>query len=68
MLVSGFPIIEIGLIILAVVWWLGQKTILRVLLTTTGGEMEALSSTNGAFISKVVKAISDVIVSRGDGV
>jgi hypothetical protein len=59
---TGFAIL---LIAVAVAWWIGQKTEFHVLLTTASGEAKALSSNNGAFISKVVHALNDAIVSRG---
>lgn len=62
---SGAPVFGIGLLIVAVVWWIGQKSNYHVLLATAGGEMKALSSTDGAFISKVVTAINEAMVARG---
>ncbi|MEK7207774.1 MAG: DUF6232 family protein [Pseudomonadota bacterium] len=57
----------VGLIIagVAIVWWLGQKTQYHVVLTTSGGEVKALSTVDGALISKVVQALNDAIVARG---
>ena len=42
-----------------------QKTEFSVLLTTASGEVKALASRDGAFISKVVGALNDSIVHRG---
>ena len=64
-LIGGAPVIGIGLLVLAVVWWIGQKANYHVILATAGGEMEALSSADGAFISKVVTAINEAMVARG---
>lgn len=59
---TGFAVL---LIAVAAVWWFGQKTEYHVLLTTSSGEAKALSSDNGDFISKVVQALNESIVSRG---
>ena len=62
---AGVPVLGVGLIVLAVFWWIYQKTKYHVLLTTAGGEVKALSSQNGPFISKVIQALNDAIVARG---
>lgn len=59
------PVLGIALIVLAAIWWNGQKTKYEVLLTTAGGEVKALSSQNGQFISKVIQALNEAIVARG---
>jgi ABC-type Fe3+ transport system permease subunit len=61
----GVPLLGIVLVILAIVWWIGQKSQYHVLLTTASGEMKALSSTDGDLITKVVQALNDAIVARG---
>lgn len=61
----GVPVVGLVLIVTAVVWWIGQKRQYHVLLTTAGGEMKALSSQDGSFISRVVQALNDAIVARG---
>lgn len=57
----------VGLLIVAgaALYWLGQKTEYSVLLTTASGEAKALTSDDGAFISKVVSALNHSIVHRG---
>jgi len=57
----------VGLIILAgaIIYALGQKTEFSVLLTTSSGEVKALTSRDSEFISKVVGALNDSIVHRG---
>lgn len=64
-LLASVPLVGIVLIAIAVIWWVGQKAQYHVLLTTAGGEMKALSSTNKDFISNVIKALNDAIVARG---
>lgn len=65
LLSGGTLVLGIGVLILAFVWWIGQKSTYHVLLATAGGEMKALSSTDSAFISKVVTAINEAMVARG---
>lgn len=65
LLLFSIPILGGALIVLAIVWWIGQKPRYHVFLTTAGGETKALSSQNGPFISRVVQALNDAIVARG---
>ena len=60
-------VVLFGLILLAGagIYWFGQKTEFSVLLTTASGEVKALDSRDGAFISRVVGALNDSIVHRG---
>ena len=53
------------LLVIAAIWWIGQKTQYHILLTTSSGEAKALSSNDGSFISKVVNALNEAIVARG---
>jgi ABC-type Fe3+ transport system permease subunit len=62
---GGAPIVGIVLIVLAVVWWIGQKSTYHVVLTTAGGEVKALSNQSEEFISKVIHALNEAIVARG---
>ena len=48
-----------------VVLWILRKAKHIVKLSTSSGEAEALGSTDGNFILKVVKAVNDAIVERG---
>ena len=61
----GAPAVGVILIVVAVLWLIGQKTDYHVLLTTASGEAKALSSNNKEFIAKVVQALNDAIVARG---
>lgn len=64
-LIADAYVIGILLLVLAAVWWIGQKAQYHVVLATAGGEMTALSSKDGTYISSVVKALNDSIVARG---
>jgi len=66
-LVSNREAIVFGLIMLIIggVWFAMQKTTHHVLLHTASGEAKALSSKDGAWISKVVHALNDSIIHRG---
>ncbi|QLQ02289.1 MAG: hypothetical protein HZY77_04940 [Thiobacillus sp.] len=64
-LIADAYAVGIGLLVLAAVWWIGQKTQYHVVLATAGGEMTALTSKDRAYISNVVKALNDSIVARG---
>ena len=57
----------IAIIVLAaaVVWWFMQKTRYAVQMSSASGDQEALSSTDGELINKVVAALNDAIVHRG---
>ena len=46
-------------------WWLLEKPMYHVLLTTAGGETSALRSKQSEYIATVVKALNDAIVHRG---
>ena len=56
----GIPMIFAGAI-----WWGVQKTTYHVLLHTAAGESKALSSKDGAWISRVVHALNESIIHRG---
>lgn len=62
---TGAPVFGVVLIVLAVAWWIGQKTKYHVFLTTAGGEVKALSNHNGQFISRVIQSLNEAIVARG---
>lgn len=56
-----------GLIILIVaagIWFI-QKAQYSVLLQTSSGSSQALTSTDGVYIARVVAALNDAIISRG---
>ena len=56
-----------GLVILAVaigIWFI-QKAQYSVLLQTSSGSSQALTSPDGAYIARVVAALNDAIISRG---
>jgi len=49
----------------AVAWWMTQKNNYVVSLASSSGNQEALSSTDEAFIDRVVNALNDAIAERG---
>jgi hypothetical protein len=59
--------LAIGLLLmgLAIYWMLKQKPTFSVVLTAAGGEVTAYTSRDGAFILRVIQAITDAIVARG---
>lgn len=66
-LFGGNDSLVFAIIMLAVggLWLFSLKTTYHVLLQTASGEAKALSSTNGAWVSKVVHAFNESIVHRG---
>jgi len=48
-----------------IAWWVSQKSEFSVMLTSASGEMQAYTSKDGAFVSKIVNAVNDAIVHRG---
>ncbi len=59
------PFAAFFFIVIAIIWWIGQKTTYHVVLTTASGEAKALTSTNKQFIAKVIEALNNAIVARG---
>ncbi len=53
------------IIALAVFWWISQKTIYQVVLSSASGESDALSDKDQGFILNVVDALNEAIVHRG---
>ena len=64
-LLAGLPVAGVGLVVLAVVWWVGQRTKYHILLATSGGEVKALTSNDGLFVAKVLDALNRAIIARG---
>ena len=66
-LFGGSDSIVFAIIMLTIggIWLAALKTTFHILLQTASGEAKALSSTNGAWISKVVNALNESIVHRG---
>lgn len=64
-LITDAYAVGVVLLVLAAVWWIGQKTQYHVVLATAGGEMTALTSRDRSYISNVVTALNDSIVARG---
>ena len=64
---GGGDAIYFGVIMLIIggIWLAVRKTTYHVLLHTASGEAKALSSKDGAWISKVVHALNDSIIHRG---
>ena len=50
---------------MAIVLFVAPKTKYHVALFTSGGEIKAYTSTDGAHIARVVEAINNAIVARG---
>lgn len=55
----------IFLIIIAVIWFRSKKTTYIVLLNSSSGETQALSSTNKNYIDEVINALNQAIIYRG---
>lgn len=66
-LTGGGGAIFVGLLFLAaaVIAWVNAKATYYVVLSTSSGETKALSSKDGAFITRVINALNDSIVHRG---
>ncbi|CAM3265808.1 hypothetical protein DESA109040_05875 [Deinococcus saxicola] len=60
----GQPAFGVVAIIMAVFWWLSQKTTHTVTIRTSAGELKALTDTNGARVGKIVEALNAAIVYR----
>jgi Family of unknown function (DUF6232) len=52
-------------LILAVVWWINQKSIWYVILSSSSGETRALSSSDRGHIDGVIEALNQSIIYRG---
>jgi Family of unknown function (DUF6232) len=61
----GAVVFGVILIAVGVLWWRSIKDVHHVRLVTASGEKDALSSTDQAYIGKIVGAISEAIVHRG---
>ena len=49
----------------AVLWWMMQKNKFIVSLSSASGSEEALTSTDEAYIDKIVNALNEAIAERG---
>lgn len=58
-------IVGFALIALAISAWIGNKAQYSVILNTSSGENQALTSVDGSYIKAVVDALNNAIVSRG---
>ena len=67
-LLGGTEVLPGALITLgiAVAWWMIPKPSFSVLLSSASGEAKALTSKDGACIDRVIRALNDAIVHRGD--
>lgn len=67
MMMGGGGALVLGVLFIAaaIAWWMSQKPEFSVLLSSASGEVKALASPDGDFISKVVGALNDSIVHRG---
>lgn len=61
------PLIGLVMIAIAVLIWVYDKKKITdtVILSTAGGEVEAISSENTEFIAKIISALNEAIVYRG---
>jgi hypothetical protein len=66
-LFAGKEAVIVALLLIAggVAWWFRAKPEYVVLLHSASGEQEALTSKDHTFVSKVVNALNQAIVSRG---
>lgn len=62
---SGSVIFAIILLGIAAALWIFQKATYSVLLSTSSGKAQALTSKDEQYISRVVAALNDAIISRG---
>lgn len=61
----GTIIVGLAMIGLAVYWWVNQKSELSVVLNSSSGEAQALSSKDSVYIDDVVEALNNAIIHRG---
>jgi ABC-type uncharacterized transport system permease subunit len=52
-------------LVVALIWWMLQKTEYQVRLSTASGEATALKSNNTDWIIRVVSALNEAIIHRG---
>ncbi len=66
-LMAGKAAILMGLLMIggAIFWWTRQKPDFTVVLNSASGEARALTSTDGAFITRVVDALHQAVAARG---
>ncbi len=63
--VAGKEAIIGGIFLIAgIAWWILQKPKYTVVLSSASGEVEALTSKDNNFISRVVEALNETIVAR----
>ena len=58
-------VVGLVLIALGVISWYGANTKFSVILNTSAGENQALTSTDKSYIENVIAALNEAIVSRG---
>ncbi len=58
-------VLAVLLIVLAVVWWVLQKTDYFVRLESASGITDAFTSKDQELINKIVEALNDAIIHRG---
>jgi len=63
--VAWAVIFGLVLIVAAVLWWIGQKTIYHLRISSSSGESNAISDYDGSRIEKIVQAVNEAIISRG---
>lgn len=65
MLFGGVPVFGLLLIAVAVLSWVLQKSVWIVVLNSSSGETQALTSKDKAYIEGVINALNQSIVHRG---
>src|ERR1700754_3291826 len=61
---GGGVVITVALIIGAVLWWRNQQPLYTVVLSSSSGEAQALSSQDSKYIASVIDALNHSIVHR----
>ena len=69
LLIAGllFLVVYIGIIMVigAIIWFVKQKSVFAVTLTTAGSQVMVYQSPNRIFISRIIAALNNAIVARG---
>lgn len=52
-------------LVIALLWWINQKSIWIVVLNSSSGETKALKSNSSSYIKNVIAALNESIVYRG---
>lgn len=60
----GFGVCGLAIIVLSVIWLLKQKPTYCVVLSTSGGEVRAIQTSDWPFIERIVTALNEAIMSH----